>query len=152
MASLMYTKGLEKLLDETIGFTSSTLKVMLLKTTYTPDADHDGVDDLSAYEISATSYTGGYNGSGRKLAVPSVARDTVNDRVVIAFEDITWTAVGGVSNDTIGGAALIYETGGTDASSIPVAFLDVTNTPTNGSGITLDFTAEVDGGTIRFNV
>lgn len=152
MASLMYSKGLEKILDETIGVSSSTLKVMLLKTTYTADSDHDGVDDLSAYELDATGYTDGYGGGGRMTATVTIGRDTTNNRVVLALDDITWTSIGGATNDTIGGAALIHETGGTDASSIPIAFFDLSDTPTNGSGITLDFTALGSGGTIRFNV
>lgn len=152
MASLIYSKGLEKILDGTIDILTTTLKIMLVKTTYSPNSDHDGVDDVSAYELVATGYTGGFAGSGRKTLTTSITRDTTNDRVVVAFADVTWTALGGVSNDTIGGAAIVYETGGNDASSIPVAFLDLTNTPTNGSDIVLDFTAGADGGTIRFNV
>jgi hypothetical protein len=156
MASGWFTNGLLKLLDGTIDIDTSTLKVMLIDSTYTLDPDQDNVDitgtsDLAAKEISgASGYTGGYAGSGRKTATITLQQNDSSNRVDIAIADLTWTSLG--TGATIGGAALIYETGGADTSAIPIAFWDTTDTPTNGGNVTLDFAALASGGNLQIAV
>lgn len=152
MASGFYSQGVLKCLDGTIDLDTSTLKVMLVSSSYSYDPDHDFVDDISANEISATNYTGGFGGAGRKTASVSMQRSTTNNRVEIALADLTWTALGGASNATPSGCVLIYETGGADTAAIPIAFLDFSDTPTNGGDFTLDFTALGSGGNLRITV
>lgn len=146
MASGWYQQGLFKIANGTIDVDTSTLKVMLVKSTYTYDPDHDFLDDLS--EISGVSgYTSGYGNAGRKTATVTLQTNNTSNRLDIAIADLTWTAL--AAGDTIGGAVLIFETGGSDATGIPIAFFDLTDTPTNGSDITLDFTALASGGNLR---
>jgi len=147
MASGAYSRGVLKVLDGTIDMDTSTLKVMLLKSSYVYDPDHSAVSSLT--EITGVSgYTGGYGGAGRKTGTITLTEQTANNRVVVIIGDLTWTTLG--TGDTIGGAALIFETGGADSSAIPLAFFDVTDTPTNGGDITLDF--DGTNGNIRYAV
>jgi hypothetical protein len=154
MASTAYTNGLEGLMDNVFDYTS-TIKSMLLKNTYPEDPDQAFVDDgsandLASHECDATGYTGGFNGADRLTTALTTTEQTASNRVVVIPADKTWTAIGGVSNNTLEGVALIFEVTN-DAASIPVVFLlfSVALT-TNGSDILVDF----DGtdGNLRFTV
>lgn len=156
MASFMYNTAVKEIVDGTLNLTSSTLKIMLVRSTYTPDNDHLVVDnglndaaDPSFHEIVATNYTGGFAGAGRKTATLAFSVDNTNNRAIIAITDLTWTALGGATNDTVAAGILIKEITN-DTLSRLVCYLDFTNTATNGSDFTLDFPAAGSGGSIRF--
>jgi hypothetical protein len=149
MASTAYTNGLEALMDNVFDYTS-TIKSMLQKNTYTEDPDHDFVDDLATTECDATGYTGGFNGADRLTTALTTTEQTANNRVVVIPADKTWTAIGGASNNTLEGVALIWEVTN-DAASIPLVYCVFSATlTTNGSDILVDF----DGtdGNLRFTV
>jgi hypothetical protein len=158
MASGLYQSGLKLILDGTIALGTTACKLMLVDTGYTFNPDHTVIDngandatDPSFNEIVATNYTGGYAGAGRKSATITLQANNTDNRVDVAIADVTWTALGGATNDTIGGAILVREVTDDTASKL-LAFFDLTDTPTNGSDITLDFTALGSGGNIRFSV
>ena len=159
MASGFYVTGLKELLDGTLDIDNDTFKLMLVQSGYTYDPDHDVVDngandatDPSFNEVSATNYTGGWGGSGRKTATISVSADKTNNRVVCSVDDLTWSSIGGASNDTIAGVLLIKEGGANDTTSRLIGYLDINNTPTNGGDITLDFLTSGSGGNLRLNL
>lgn len=58
------------LLDGTIAPVTDTIKLMLVSSAYTPDAEHDELADVSAAEITGTGYTAG----GHTLAGVTAAR------------------------------------------------------------------------------
>ncbi len=141
MASKWYGKGLLKALGgggAAINMVSDTLKIMLLKSTYTYDADHDFVSDLT--EFDGTGYTGGFAGASRKtLASQTVLEDTANDRIEFdAADPSAWSTLAAA---TIGGAAIIKEITN-DAATPCIIFLDPTDLVTNGGDVTLAFNAE----------
>jgi hypothetical protein len=83
-------------------FGSATLILMLLKSTYTDDPDHNYIDNGGAndpidHECDATNYA-------RKTVVltatPSVQEDAF-DRVTLDIDDQTWTSLGNGTNNTI---------------------------------------------------
>lgn len=154
MPSGFYSKALEDILGGVFSL-SSTLKVMLVDTAYVYDPDHTVIDngannttDPSFCELVATNYAGGFNGAGRKTATITRDTDNATNRARFALGDLTWTALGGATNGTIGGAILIREVTN-DAASRVVAFWDLTDTPTNGGDITLDFAALAAGGNLQ---
>jgi hypothetical protein len=125
------------------NFNSDTLKMMLLKNTYTPNKDHDAVSDINAHECDATGYTGGFNGAGRKtLSSPAVTLDDTNDRAVLGSADPgTWTSIGGATNNTLRYGAPIKEIT-SDALSIVLAVLDMgSDKTTNGGDLTVQIAA-----------
>lgn len=155
MASGVYNKGVADILSGVIDADTTALKIMLVDTGYTYNPDHDVIDnggndatDPSFNELAATNYAGGFAGAGRKAATVTVTEDDANNRVVIEIADLTWTALGGGLNDTLGGAILIKE-GTNDTDSRVIAYFELAATVTNGSDITLDFASS--GGNIRFN-
>jgi hypothetical protein len=140
MASFLYNAGADAIRQGgAIDWDTDTIKIMLVDNTHTPDADHDHIDDISADEISVTGYVGGFAGAGRKtLASCTVTKNTTDDRIVYdAADPSAWTLSAGV---TIGGA-VVYWHDTDDATSIPIAFLDFTDTATNGGTFTIAFDA-----------
>jgi hypothetical protein len=153
MASAWHQSGLKDLLNGSMDIDTDTFKLIPVDSTYTDDKDYvfldegDG-DDVSSHEISATSYTGGFGGAGRKSCTITLQANNTDDRVDIAIADITWSSIGGASNATIGGFILAKEITN-DAGSKILAFFDITDTATNGGDITVDFTALASGGNLR---
>lgn len=147
MASGWFTKAFAAM-NGLYDLDTDTLKILLLKSTYTFDPDQTDVTTLAASECDATNYTGGFGGSGRKTATITSAQDNANNEYHWAIADLTWTALGGASNNTLGGAALIKEVTN-DAGSIPIAFFSFTPFTTNGGDVTLDFLALGSRGNLR---
>lgn len=157
MASGAFLHGLRQQLDGTDTVTTATLKLMLVNNTFVFSQNYTVVDDstgsttsLHAQEIVATNYTGGFGGSGRVAQTISISEDTTNERVCLTFTSTTWNSLGGATNATVGGAALIRESGN-DTTSIPIFWFAITATPTNGSNFTLSMNSSGAGGNVRFN-
>lgn len=144
MASIWSNHAITEALKGTLDLDVSTgKKLMLLKSTYTPNQDHDFVNDISAHECDATNYTGGFNGAGRKaITGQSVTKDDANNKAVLdATDPATWTSLGGASNNTLRYAAYIKEVT-TDADSLVICILDFgSNYTTNGGDFTVQFNA-----------
>lgn len=122
----LLTAGID--LESAAGF-----KAMLLSTGYTPDKDHDFVNDISANELSGTGYASGFGGSGRKtLASRTLTQDDSGDVAYLDCDDITWTAI---DAGTIGYIAVVQEVT-TDADSPIIAIIDVANVTTDGGNYT----------------
>lgn len=134
-----YQSGLGKCLDGTIAFLTDTIKTLLVKSSYTPNVDHDFVSDVS--EISGVSgYTGGFAGAGRKtIASKTITADDTNNRVVMSAASVSYSTLG--TGDTIGGQVLTKEITN-DAASPIIAFNGLAaDVPTNGSTVTWNFHA-----------
>ncbi len=150
MAAGAYSNGIEGLILQSYNLDTSTIKLLLTKSAYTYDPDHDFVNDVSASECDATGYTGGFAGADRLTSAVTITEQTANNRVVAIFADTTWTAIGGATNNTLSSAVAIFEITN-DAASLPIAYLEFTATlTTNGSDILVD----MDGtnGNLRFTV
>lgn len=120
-----------------ISLTGDTLKVMLVTSGYTFNPDDRFVSSASGSEISVTGYTGGFGGSGRKsLASRTLSADDTNDRGAFDAADVTWTALS--SGATIA-AAILFKELTSDALSPMIAYFDITDTPTNGGDITVQW-------------
>lgn len=144
MASIWTQAAIVDGLTASINLSTDTLKIMLLKSTYTPDQDHQFVSSLSANECDATGYTGGFAGAGRKtLASKTVAVDNTNNRAKFdAADPSTWTSLGGASNNTLRYAAIIKEITN-DAASKVICILDFgSNGTTNGGNVDVAFHAD----------
>lgn len=157
MASFWYNTGLKDCLDGTIALGTTALKVMLVDSSYVPVQSDTvlntgGATDAESAEIDVANYTRGWGGAGRKSATLTlgVYNSSPTFRVDVAIADMTWTALG--VGATIAGAILVKEGVADDTTSRPIAYLDVTDTPTNGGDITLDFASLGAGGNLRISV
>lgn len=142
----VYQSGWRKVNDGTISLSSGT-KLMLVKSTYVYNPDSDFVSDIVASEIVATNYTGGHAGAGRKAVSLTYEDQDGTNRWVVKIPDTTWTALGGGTNDTVG-AAILFDEGASDSASVLIACLGISDTPTNGGDLTIDFDAA--NGNVRF--
>ena len=138
MASLVFGKFKEKLLTQAnaIDFddAGTTIKVMLVTSSYAPNQDtHDFVDDVTN-EVSGTGYTAG----GDALASKTVTLDTTNDRAEFDATDTTW------STSTITArAAVLYKDTGTPSTSPLIAYIDFgSDKISSGGNFTIQWDAE----------
>jgi hypothetical protein len=129
MANFMFNTAAHEVHDQTLDLATESaggkLKVMLVNSSYSPDRDDDVVNDVVAGEISATGYTGGHAGAGRKaVANGAFSLDKANDRSEFDTDDpAAWSPLGGAANDTIVAAILIQEKTG-DADSRVIYYID----------------------------
>ena len=157
MASGAFSTGIKEWLDGTIDYLVDTIKVLLVSTatayTYNPDddvVDAGGANDVVDAESNVTNYTRGWGGSGRKtLASKTITVNDANNRVEVDAADVTWTALGGGTNQTLEAAVVIKEGGANDTTSRLLAYLDPSNVTTNGGDITLQFASN---GFLNFNL
>ncbi len=137
MASNWYDEGLYQALDA--GVSGRDIRTLLLKDTYSFDPTHATVADVIAgsQEISVSGYSR-FNNSA-----PSVAKDGTNHRAYMDLDDSVFT---GLAAGQDVGFAVVYEYNASDASATPIALLDFSDTPTNGSAFTVVWEAVASGG------
>lgn len=141
MANGVYNKGKAEIAKALTDLDGSTLKVLLVNSTYTFDADTDFVDNGGAAdpidkEISVSGY------ARQTLTTKVVTQDNTNDFAYLDADDTVFTAL--VAGQTIGGAVLFRDSG-SDATSPLLAFYDLTDTPTNGGNVTIQWAAAAAG-------
>lgn len=138
MASKLYDKGMNDIQNRTIDLVSDTLKIMLVTTGYTFVQTETVLTTAAASELSVTGYTPGFASASRHTASSkTITNDTSNHRSKFLGEATdVWTALG--SGATIS-AAILYKHLTNDAASTPIAYLDFTDTPTNGSDFTITY-------------
>lgn len=118
MASLMYTKGKEKILSGNINMASDTIKAVFVDSAdYTPNlATHDFLDDVPGGGIVGTAQT--------------LGSKTFTDGTFDAA-DVTFTGVSGDQVEYI----LIYKDTGSAATSPLICLFDAaTNLPATPNG------------------
>lgn len=134
-----YSRGVLSILNGTIDADTTATKIGLAISTYAPDPDESALTTFATSEATATGYTGGFGGAGRKAATITLTEQTANNRVVTIINDLTWTALGGATNNTLAYAVWLREVTN-DAASIPLAYLNfASNLVTNGSDVLVDF-------------
>jgi len=124
-----------------IDLDGDDIRMLLLKVapTFPGDLDVDNITDLlagSADEADATNYV------RKALALTTVTDDTDNRGEVTSGGTTTWTALGGASNNDIVGA-VVYKHVTNDGDSIPIAYIELTDTPTNGGDFSVSFSGNL---------
>lgn len=142
MAAKMTNRLKELLLNHGIDLLNDTIKVMLVGSGYTPDADHALVSDITggtSKELSGTGYTSGFGGSGRKtLANKAVVKDNTNDLAYFDADDVTWSAI---DAGTVAYIAVVKEVTD-DAHSPLLCIVDPTDKATNGGDYIVTWAAD----------
>lgn len=134
MATGIYNAGLLKLCDRTIDWAnaSTDIRIALVKSGFTFDKTHTALSTaLGANECDATAYV------RKTTASRTIAANSSSNPVTWRVPDVTWTALGGASNNTLDGA-IVYLYNVSDASAVPLFYLDPSNLVTNGSDVLLD--------------
>lgn len=109
--------------------TNDALIVVLLKASgLEADDTLNNYDDLAALLAAASDEADFTNYARKTLASVANAVDDTNNWLDTDAADFTYTAAGGVSNNSIGKALICYDpdtTGGTDSSIVPVTAHDM---------------------------
>lgn len=134
MASKNYNAGIKAIQDRTIDWASSTINIMMVGTAvpYTFSQDETSMTTPALSELSVTGY------SRKTLGSKTITNDTTNDRSVFdAADPSAWT----LSSGGTAAGAIVFWNNTNDAGSVPISFLDFTDTATNGSAFTIQFDA-----------
>lgn len=132
----------ELVLGGQINLLTDTIKVMLITSAYTPNADDLFVAAITggtSKECSGTGYVAGFGGSGRlTVTSPSVVRDDATDTAYFDFDDPAWA---GANFGTPYYLGIIKEVTD-DAHSPLLGTLSITSpVPTNGGSYTVTIPA-----------
>lgn len=140
MASRAYNAGMLALVNRTVDYLNDTIEIVIVKSSYVMDPDHTGGTPAASEITGVAGYTGGFGGAGRKvLASKTLTADNALDRVVWdAADPSTWTLGTG---DTPGGLVIQKKGSASDATAIPLWFLDIVDFPTNGGTLAITFDA-----------
>ena len=139
MADFVFTRGIAELFKADTDLDTADLRVLLLTSTYTQNKDNNFVADLGN-ELTV----GGY--ARQTLTGETVTEDDANDQVYLDANDPLFAAL--ATGETIGWMVLFRQTGA-DATAPVLCAYDVTNTPTNGSDVTVQFAAPASGAALR---
>lgn len=142
MANGVYNKG-KYLLATGLNLSSADVRLLLVKSTYTFNPDHNFISpDVGAEEISV----GGY--ARQALTTKTVTEDDTNDFAYLDADDLVFTSL--VAGQTIGGA-ILYQYNAADASAALLAFFDLTDTATNGGNVTVQWATPANGGVLKLS-
>jgi hypothetical protein len=144
MANAVYNRG--KYLQASGGITTAAdLRVLLVDETYVFDATHNTVSDVIAgsAEIAGAGY------ARATLANKTITEDDANGFAYLDADDAAMGSI--VTGETIGGAILYKHDAGGDSASQVIAFYDLTNTPTNGAAITVQWNTPANGGVLKLS-
>jgi hypothetical protein len=131
MASAFYNRG-KAILTKAL-WESGNIRVLLVKSGHSFNADNDFVSDIVADECTFTNYA-------RKTPTGMTATiDDTNDRVDFSLSNLTWTSAGGGTNNTVIAAVIYDGTSGADSTRELIAFIDFTDIVTNGADISVLF-------------
>ena len=90
MASGIYLKGQENILNGTINLGSDNLKVALISPSYVANfAAHENWSDISSYEITGTGYTSGGTIIGSKTITSDGTDTTTLDSADTVLSNVT---------------------------------------------------------------
>lgn len=132
MASFTFNLGSYSIAHRDIDYLNGTIKIMLLGTGYTPNANEASMTTPAASELSVSGYTPGFSSASRKTLIgKTISTDSTNHRTIFDADDPdSWT----LGSGTTVVAAIVYWHNTSDALSIPLFYLDFTDTASN-SGI-----------------
>lgn len=126
MANVIYNAFKKNIMNGGIDLDTNTIKVALVTSSYTPNADtHEDMADVTNEVANGNGYTTG----GAELANKAVTADTTDDEGVFDADDVTW------SNSTITArGAVIYKSTGTAANDLLIAYIDFGSDKVSASG------------------
>jgi hypothetical protein len=155
MANGVYNRG--KYVAGKFDLSGLALRLMLVTTQYVFDPDQNTVKDGTSstsdpftYELSVGSY------ARQSLAGVALFEDDGNDFAGLDANDVTFAAL--AAGGTVGGAVLYRYSSSApttaaattgDSGQDLIAFYDVTDTPTNGGDITIQWASTSAGGALK---
>jgi hypothetical protein len=145
MANVFMNEAKLSLINGNIAAATDTIKYMIVTNVYTPNADDQFIDTGGASDAVDARVAGT---TDQTIGSKTLAKDTTSDFAYFDGADVTFTAVAAGAT-VVGGLA--YKDTGTPTTSKIICYHDVTDTPTNGGDITIQFATPAGGGILRLN-
>lgn len=136
MASFAYNELKRALLEAEIDFPNDDIRVMLVMTNTTADTEDD-VNTISGFTTLDECDDTGY--SRQALTSEAVNEDSANDRAEFDAADVTFSNNGDASRNIDG--AIVFKHVTNDTDSVPIAFIDFTET-LNGNDLIITWNTE----------
>ena len=148
MASVHYPVAITSIGIGTIDLDTTQIVCILAMTNTVADTETT-VDNFAGWtggevvgldEFDGSGYTPGWGSASRKVLANVTVTD---DGTTMKFDntaDLTWSSLG-AGTRSITGVVIAKEGGANDTTSIPICFLEVTDTAANGGDITIAFNA-----------
>lgn len=135
MANIIYNSFKKNIMNGAIDLDTDTIKVALVTSSYTPNADtHEDMADVTGEVANGNGYTTG----GATLANKTVTADTTDDEGVFDANDVTWST----STITARGA-VVYKSTGTAANDLLICYFDFGADKSSSAGnFTITWNAE----------
>jgi len=137
MATHVFNKAKQSLLNGTIDLDTDDIRIALLSTNTTADTDNDGIEFVG--DIVTLDEFDGANYVRKALATEAVNLDDPNDRAEFDADDVTFTALGAGTRSVLG--ILVYKHVTNDTDSPVIAFLEYAAAKTPDSS---DFVVQWD--------
>lgn len=146
----IYNQAKYLLAAGTLDLLNDNIAAILVSVDYTganatPNADvldSGAAGNVASYELTTATVTG----YARVLLTGRAAVETdASNTACFVASNTTFTSL--ASGNTVGGVILIKDTGANTTSPL-IAFFDITNTPTNGGDITIQWANTAGGGII----
>ena len=134
---------LRRIFTGDIDVDTDTIAAALVGTSFDGDPENltlDGVTTLD--EIEVTNYVTGHSGAGRKDLSITITTDDTNNQIEIDATNLTWSSLGGTTNDTVAGILYFKQGASDDTTAYMLGYASLTCTNTNGSDFTVQFDAE----------
>lgn len=133
MADVSFNNGMEQILKGAIDFSSDDIRIALLMTNTTPDADDNVPNDIATLdEFDGANYV------RKALASETVTQDDANNRAEFDAADVTFSSLGAGTRAIEG--ILIYKHVGTDANHILLFWKELGSTFTpSGNDVILNW-------------
>jgi hypothetical protein len=135
MTNVIFNSFKREVMNGSIDLDIDTIKVMLVTSSYTPNADtHTKRSDVTN-EVSGTGYTAG----GQALANKAVTAGNTDDEGIFDADDVTWTS----STITARGAVLHKSRGGAASANVLICYIDFGSDQISSSGnFSITFSSE----------
>jgi hypothetical protein len=143
MANLVYNEAKLSMWNGNIVLASDTIKAMLVTSTYSPNQDDSFIDAGGASDPVDARVAGT---TDQTLGSKTQVKDNTNDFAYFDAADVTFSAV--AAGATVAGV-LVYKDTGTPTTSKNIAYFDITDIPTNGGDITIQWAAVGSGAVIK---
>ncbi len=153
MANFVYNFGKFLLANGDLNLLSDNVALLLVANSYEGSntvaflADANNVHEIVSHVIT-TGTVSGYEHVALTNKSISETDDggTTNGFAFLSAANVTFSTLG--TGNTVGGAVLFRQGANNNASPL-IAFYDVTDTPTNGGDITIQFANTVNGGVLK---
>lgn len=139
MASIVFNVAKGAFADGTLDWDGDDIRVLLLSDDTDIDTDLATVaavlGEAGNTEITTTGYT------RKVIANRAVAVNSGDDRAELDGDDAEWLAIGDNTQTAV--AALVYQhDAGGDSASVPIAYVDFTDTTLNGGDFTVQWSSD----------